>query len=285
MSSECSNEEARRSYWTRIMDEAHDFMQKMIDYPVEECREPMESLIDAVKNAGVEVTFSSRPHAQGQQRMHFLRAGLIDDFIRISREMNSRGWKLHIEDAFRSRSMQGGLARQDYVLDVILKRVLWELNGKPLDPDLLFRRIGSLIALLPKVGTHMSGSAVDVSVVRCSDGIELDRCGAYLEMSELTPMDSPFVSDGARQNRKQITEVFQKFGFVAYPYEFWHYSKGDVFDGYLQGTSKPARYGAIDFDPLTGRISPVEKPAKPLNSLDNVRQMADKVLKHLGHSD
>ena len=123
------------------------------------------------------------------------------------------------------------------------------------------------------------------TVFRSSNGIELDRGAAYLEMSELTPMDSPFVSDGARQNRKQITEVLKEFGFVAYPYEFWHYSKGDVFDGYLRRTGKAARYGAIDFDPFSGRISPVEKPAKPLNSLDNIRQMADKVLKHLGHSD
>ena len=90
MSSERSNEEARRSYWTRIMDEAHNFMQKMIDYPVEECREPMESLIDAVKNAGVEVTFSSRPHAEGQQRMYFLRAAFSHVVIRFPQFRHSR---------------------------------------------------------------------------------------------------------------------------------------------------------------------------------------------------
>ena len=284
MSSECRDERVRRAYWTRIMDEAADFVQKVVDYPINECREPMVSLINAVKNSGVDVTFSRRPHAEEQQRMHFLRAGLINDFIAVSREMNNRGWRLHVEDAFRSRSMQCGLACQDYTFDVILKRVLWELDGKLPDPGLLLRRIGALVALVPRVGTHMSGSAVDISVFRCDDGSELDRGAAYLDMSELTPMNSPFVSSDAHRNRKQITDIFEEFGFVAYPYEFWHYCKGDIYDAYLHSTDKPARYGAINFDPLTGQVDPIKHPNLPLNSIDNIRQMIEERLEQIENS-
>ncbi len=284
MSSKGRDDQARRAYWTRLMDEAATFAERMVDYPVKECREPMVSLTDAVKDGGVEVTFSSRPHVEGHERMYFLRSGLIDDFIGVSREMNNRGWKLQVEDAFRSRSMQAGLARQGYTFDVILKRVLWELDGKSLEPNLVLRRIGSLIALSPKLGTHMSGSAIDISVFRY-DGTELDRGGAYLEMSELTPMDSPFVSSSAHQNRKQITDIFEGSGFSAYPYEFWHYCKGDAYDAYLHSTNQPARYGAIDFDPLTGQVSPIQHPGEPLNSIDDIRQMIEERLERIDRSD
>ena len=68
---------------------------------------------------------------------------------------------------------------------------------------------------------------------------------------------------------------FEQFGFCAYPYEFWHYSKGDAYDAILRGSREPARYGPIDFDPVTGRIWPLEDSATPLNSLDDIQNLID----------
>ena len=73
--------------------------------------------------------------------------------------------------------------------------------------DLLYRRLGSLVANAPKVGTHMSGSARDISVLRRDTGEEVDRGGPYPEMSECTPLASPFVAEHARQHRQEITAL------------------------------------------------------------------------------
>ncbi|RYF73986.1 MAG: hypothetical protein EOO39_09405, partial [Cytophagaceae bacterium] len=81
----------------------------------------------------------------------------------------------------------------------------------------------SLSATTAKTGTHVSGSAIDISVYSLEDGSEIDRGGPYLEMSELTPMKSPFVLESSLRNRQEITDVMAQHGFVAYPFEFWHY--------------------------------------------------------------
>lgn len=61
------------------MEEGYRFMQEMMQYPVEECGEPLESLVDAA--AGVDVEFSSSQIVTGINRMFLLRRGLIADFL------------------------------------------------------------------------------------------------------------------------------------------------------------------------------------------------------------
>ena len=266
------DERDRREYWTRSMEQAYAFMERQLVHAVDECGQGMASLPAAAADAGVEVTFSDRPHADGLSRCFYLREGLIGGFVDLARDMNQRGWVLHVEDAFRSRAMQRGLGRQDNTFGAVLRRVRWELGGGAPEPEFLFRRLAVLIAQTPKVGTHMSGSAIDISVYRRSDGSELDRGGPYLEMSERTPMASPFVAADCARNRRQITEVIERHGFAAYPYEFWHYSQGDVVEPILAGSDAAARYGPIDFDLETGRVSPIENPAERLASVEEIRR-------------
>jgi len=267
------DERLRREYWTRFTDEAHEFMRTVAELRVAECGETLAPLQEAAADAGAEVSFSARPHVGGRPRLFYLRCGLIGDFLAVARAMNDRGWALHVEDAFRSRDMQRELSLQDYTFDVILDRVRWELGGRTPGAEFLFRRCTVLVATSPKVATHMSGSALDVSVRR-RDGGEVDRGGPYLEMSERTPMDSPFVGREGRRNRRAITAIFARFGFAAYPYEFWHYSKGDAFEAYLRGGG-PGRYGPVDFDPASGRATPIAEPDRQLVSADTIRDMIE----------
>ena len=135
-----------------------------------------------------------------------------------------------------------------------------------------------MVAAAPKVGTHMSGSAIDISVCRLDNGQEIDRGKPYLEMSELTPMASPFVSAEARANRAAITAVMARFGFVAYPWEFWHYNKDDAYDHHLNGNPEPARYGAVDVDLGTGRVRAIADPRQPLNAPAEIEAEIKRVL-------
>jgi hypothetical protein len=140
----------------------------------------------------------------------------------------------------------------------------------------------AMVALMPKVGTHMSGSAIDISVLGLADGREVDRGVPYLELSELTPMASPFVSPQAQENRREITAVMRRHGFFEYPFEFWHYNAGDVYESLLRETGAPARYGAIDWDPGDGSVRPLPQPEQPLNSPDEIRAEIDRALQRLG---
>jgi D-alanyl-D-alanine dipeptidase len=262
---------ARRSYWAGQLDEAHAFMMRVRDYPVAECGEPLASLADAAREAGVAVAFSDRPHVHGRPRNYLLREGLIARFVDAARRLNHRGWILRVEDGYRDLAMQTALGLQPSVFDVVLRKVTWELGGQTPEPAFLLKRLLTLAAQIPATGTHMTGSAIDISVRDRSTGEEVDRGGPYLEMSERTPMNSPFIGPQAGRNRQEITAIMRESGFVEYPYEFWHYSSGDAYDQCLRGTGQPARYGAVDLDVTTGQVTPIEDPRKLLNSVEDIQ--------------
>jgi D-alanyl-D-alanine dipeptidase len=273
-----TDEGARRAFWTAMLDEADRFMEEVMAHPLQECGEPMASLVDAARAAGVAVAFSDQPHSHGLPRQYFLRAGLVPAFLAAAAEINARGWVLKVEDGYRTTVMQRGLGLNEGIFGAILAKVQWECGGQKPPLDLLYRRLGALVANAPKVGTHMSGTAMDVSILRRDTGEELDRGGPYPEMSERTPMASPFVAEHARQHRQEITALLGRHGFVAYPWEFWHYSDGDAYAALLNPGGPPARYGPVHMDPVDGSITPIGDPCAPLNSVDVIRELMERVL-------
>lgn len=272
---------ACRSYWVEQMEQAYSFMEKMLAYPVEECGERMVSLRQAVKNARLTVIFSDSKIAGKFERVYYLREGLIKNFLATAKELNNRGWFMKVEDAYRSRGMQQYAGLQNFIFDFILQKVIWENNGKVPSPEVMYRRFSAFIATSPKAGTHMSGSAVDISVCNAGSLCNIDRGADYLEMSELTFMDSPFISAKARKNRREISNIMEKHGFMAYPYEFWHFSSGDAYAEYLLDSGKPARYGAINFNTANGSVSPIENPETPLHSMNTIQDKIDSAVKRL----
>ena len=258
--------QARRAFWTQQMDAAYDFMMQMRSYPVEECGEPLVSLPDAAKAANVEVEFSTSKIALDLDRIFFLRAGLIDGWLGAAREMNARGWVMKVEDGFRSLAMQTSLSRKPNVFDAVLKSTMWELGGQTPQPEFLLKRLAAVTAIRPNVGTHMSGSAIDISVFHRDDKTEVERGGPYLEMSELTPMQSPFVSSEAHENRNIIMRLMERHGFIAYPYEFWHFNSGDNYAEFLTKSGLPARYGPVHLNVTDGSVTPVADPDEALQT-------------------
>ncbi len=273
-----SDDAARRAYWRAQMDEAAAFMDKFMAYPVRECGEPMVSLVEAAGAAQVEVAFSDRPFMPDVLRLFYLREGLVPAFLAAAREMNARGWVLKVEDGYRTLEMQRELGRQERIFTAILRKVCWECGEARPPIELLFRRLGALVAIAPKVGTHMSGSAMDVSVLSRDTGEEVDRGGPYLEMSERTPMASPFVSAQAAENRRAITDLMARHGFVTYPWEFWHYNAGDADAEVLRNAGRPARYGAVHLDPASGRVTPLADPTTRLHSESELRALMEEAL-------
>ena len=260
------------------MDAAEAFMQAATRHPVEECLEGVAHLDHAVATAGVDIAFSEHPHAGGEPRLYLLRTSIVDDLLRVGEELNRRGRRLVIEDGLRTPRMQRQLAQSRRVIERVVDRTSWEVGGAVPPLELFVRRLGVLVAPNAKVGTHMSASAVDVSVVDRSSGAELDRGGPYLEISERTPMASPFASVAERSIREEVTECMAGQGFVAYPFEFWHYSKGDVFERICQGSAAPARYGAIEVDVQTGTVTPLADPVAPLSAPDDLRDLMNSAL-------
>lgn len=263
---------ARRVYWAEQMELGYAMVEKLIAFPVNECGERFASLRDAAAAADVEMLFSTTKIAGDLDRVFCLRESLVRDVVTIGREMNDRGWMLKIEDGFRSLEMQGQLVRKPVLFDTILKKCIWENGGQVPPVETVFRRAIVLIANIPKIGTHMSGSAIDISVFHRDDGREVWRGNPYLEMSERTPMRSPFIEAGALKNRLDITAMMEAHGFMHFPFEFWHYNKGDAGAHILTRNSSPCRYGPVNWNPRTNEVTPVAELLMPLNPLSVIEK-------------
>ena len=258
---------ARRAYWTEQLELGYEVVQKMLAFEVRECGERFASLRDAAAAANVEMQFSTSKIAGDFDRVFYIREGLVQDVITIGHEMNERGWILKIEDGFRSLEMQRELVRKPVLFDTILKKCIWENSGEVPFGEMVFRRATVLIANIPKIGTHMSGSAIDISVFHRDDGREVWRGNPYLEMSERSPMRSPFVEPEAIENRLAITSMMEAYGFIHYPFEFWHFNKGDALGHILTGDPAPAHYGPVNWNPQTNEVTAVVDPMTPLNPM------------------
>ena len=90
------------------------------------------------------------------------------------------------------------------------------------------------------------------------------------------------MTERANGRRRPAWGDVQRHGFVAYPYEFWHYSKGDTFDEMINRSGRPARYGAINWDAELGVVSPIENPTERLNSDEQVKREIDRALLRIG---
>lgn len=271
-----------RDYWISSMDEMRAFFERVQATPCEECGEGLGSIPDSMSAAGVEVKFSDTLIAGKLERIFFIRERLLPDLVAIAREMNARGWILKFEDGFRTMEMQTRLGRSAEAFDRIVEACIWECGGERPSVELVFRRAGVLIANCGANGTHTQGAAVDISVLNRDDGAEIRRGGSYLEMSALTPMASPFVTDEENANRLAITEVMERHGFMHYPGEFWHYNKGDCLYQILTGSGKPGIYGPVHWDQDSNTVTPYDDPLELLTPLDRMATEIESALRRIG---
>jgi len=267
------DEAARRAYWADQMEQGYAMVEQLVAFPVNECGERFASLPETAKAAGVEMLFSDSKIAGDLDRVFFMRESLAHEVVAIGRDMNERGWVLKIEDGFRTLEMQRQLVRKPSVFDNVLKKCVWELGGEIPTPGFVFRRAIVLVANMPKIGTHMSGSAIDISVFRRDgDHSEVWRGVPYLEMSERTPMRSPYVTREELENRLAITAIMETRGFMHFPFEFWHFNKGDAGGHILTGNPEPCRYGPVTWNPETNEVTAVPDPEALLNPLDVIER-------------
>ncbi len=277
-----NDEAARVAFWIEYMEQSYALTEAIIRHPLQESGEGCASIPAAAEAAGVEMRFSATRLAGQFERLFFIRASLIPDLMAIARDMNARGWILKIEDGYRTRAMQTALGRTPAVFDRILQSCIRECGGGRPPVELVSRRAMVLVANVPVTGTHMAGAAVDISVLRRDNDEEVWRGKPYLEMSEYTPMNSPFVTAEEKQNRLKITRMMEARGFLHYPGEFWHYNKGDSLYQIQAKTGRPGRYGPVDWDPATNRVTPYADPLGLLTPPEVLDALIRQALGRLG---
>lgn len=256
-----SEDIARTQFWQRAMEDAAQFMLSMSDVTIEECGEPLVPIPSASVDSEASLMVAEENDAGRGPEVAYIRSGLLEPLLGVAAKLRSEGLLLRIEHSYRSPGMQVDLVLSPVLLDRVIDMVTAEATGRP-QAEMVQHRARGLIANVYVNGTHISGSAVDTTVIDLATGEEVDRGGKYMALTEITPMDSPFVSEQARQNRELINDAFAQFGFVAYPFEFWHYSQGDAIERRVRDDDRPARYGPVTRNP-DGSVVPLD-PSAPV---------------------
>jgi D-alanyl-D-alanine dipeptidase len=166
----------------------------------------------------VELAYAGPRNLTGRRLPGYCRewALLLDsaarDLGRVQRRLRRRGLGLLVLDAYRPARASRALVR-------------WaERSGRA---DL----VGTYIATRSR---HNTGSAVDLTVVRSSDGKRL-RMGSGFD--ELGPRAHTRNASGrALRNRLTLEAAMERFGFTGYWREWWHFEHRVVGARYLDLT-------------------------------------------------
>jgi len=131
----------------------------------------------------------------------FLRWGSAEKLKRVQKELATEGLGLKIFDGFRPLAVQ---------------RRFWEIM-----PD------DRYVANPAKGSRHNRGAAVDLTLIRLSDGQELPMPTPFDDFSERAGRDYTNLPAEVIRNRELLRRVMERNGFVGLTTEWWHFDDVD----------------------------------------------------------
>jgi D-alanyl-D-alanine dipeptidase len=171
-------------------------------------RAGVSGLVDVKRSAPgirVELAYATRHNLTGRrlpgycENQAFLLPHAARSLARVQRHLRRRGLGLLVRDAYRPARASRALVR-------------WaERSGRG---DL----VGTYIA---RRSRHNTGSAVDLTLVREDGGRPLEMGTGYDDLSSRAHTRN--ASGGALRNRLLLARAMERFGFVPYWREWWHF--------------------------------------------------------------
>jgi D-alanyl-D-alanine dipeptidase len=215
--------------------------------PVKECGETLISLPTLFASHDIPVEFNGDRDVNAKtKKLYFLRKSVAGALLAAAREFLENGMILKIEDAYRSLMVQ----RIKFLEEVN------ELRKTPPRVSLeeTKAKANTYIAGIPILAAHTAGAAVDVTLVHKDSLAPVNFGPSYHSLDETSITDYPDIPDKAKENRQFFKKIMEKHGLINYPFEYWHYSRGDVCSAYVTG-QKEAIYAPVIIDEKSGEIT------------------------------
>lgn len=168
----------------------------------------------------------------------YLRKSVALKLIKAVKYFNKKGYILCIESSYRSIDEQK--TRFIKRFNELKKSFPKKTNEELLNLANIYT------AGVPIFASHIAGAAVDV-LLQNKTGKVLSFGAHYPKGDVQSVTNYPHLSKTAKKNREILKEGMEMFGFVNYPFEYWHYSIGDVCATYLS-KKKYAKYGPVNYD-------------------------------------
>jgi D-alanyl-D-alanine dipeptidase len=216
---------------------------RVLNIPVQENHEEMIDILSQT-----EITWGPSPEIDNNTDYTKMRKTVYEKLV-FAQSLLPKNIKFCLYEAYRSLDLQKLLfeSREEKV-----KQSHPHLSGKALFDEVI-RMVSPIINFdgSLNIPPHSTGAAVDLYLI--------DNNGEYVDMGihpkdwlldvegTLSKTTATQISTAAKNNRKIMSDVMQKAGFVNYFTEFWHWSYGDRYWAYQSG--KPfALYGVVKND-------------------------------------
>ncbi len=175
----------------------------------------------------------------------FLRKSVADQLMLAADYFFEQGLSLKLESSLRSLEEQ----QVRFITRYNLVKSAYPQKSR----EELLKMANTYTAGIPILAAHTAGAAVDVTLLD-QKGTALDFGVPYRHGDIESITDYPHVSKKVKENRKLLKEGMKNFGFVNYPFEYWHYSIGDVCAAHLTG-QKYAKFGPVNYNPESNKTS------------------------------
>jgi D-alanyl-D-alanine dipeptidase len=133
-----------------------------------------------------------------------------------------------IKEAYRPLSVQRNL------LEKIYKNYKEQYIG--LNENELLKKLYEYVAPLD-VAPHPTGAAIDITLID-TNRIEINMGTGFnaepIDTENKTYTYNKLITKEEKGNRRILIETLEKVGFVNYPSEWWHWSYGDKYWGYIK---------------------------------------------------
>lgn len=175
-------------------------------------------VIQLIPDIGLDIRYATTNNFTGQRLYPsarcYLRRAAAEKLRAAQRELASLGYGLKVFDGYRPLTVQ---------------RKMWEVFPQP-----------SYVADPKKGSRHNRGAAVDVTLIRLSDGQELAMPTPYDDFTERAHRNFTHLPEEAIRNRQLLETVLTRQGFIGLPTEWWHFDDADWQKYPLLDTAIPA---------------------------------------------
>lgn len=134
----------------------------------------------------------------------------------VNRELNEKGYKIKIFDAYRPQRAVNHFVRWGNNLQDQRMKEYFYPN---LDKSLVFSH-----GYIARRSGHSRGSTIDLTIVDYNTGEDVDMGGTFDYFGELSHPDYAGITTIQKANRKILYDVMIKNGFRGIDTEWWHFT-------------------------------------------------------------
>lgn len=207
--------------------------KKLLKMPINENHEELIYLPPLFKKNNVHILLN-----KNSGESFYLRKSVAVLLIKAARYFDRLGYTLKLESSFRSLKDQ----KERFIKRYAEMEKTFPNKGK----EELLKLTNIYTAGIPILAAHTAGAGVDVILLnKLSKTLDF---GCPYKHGDIESVSSyANISRRAKENRKILKKGMEKFGFVNYPFEYWHFSIGDVCAAFLT-RQKCAKFGPIEYD-------------------------------------